>query len=136
MRKNQLIAIVFLLFTTAGMAQRQDTAQHMTFAREDYNKYMKRRNTFNTLGWVMLGAGVVMSGTSYLIYSSNGFNGTWDLEPLFIAGLVTTGASIPVFIAASINKRKARLLLKGENVLFRPPSLRLGYPAIALQIKL
>ena len=136
MRRTFFAVITFLVFSTAATAQRLDSTGQITPARQDYNRYLKQRNTFNKLGWIMLGAGAVMCGTSYLAYARNGFNGTWDLEPLFIAGLVSGGTSLPLFVAASVNKRKARLALKGENFFLRTQGFGARYPAIVLQLSL
>ena len=136
MKKTLFTVATVLLFSVAGTAQRRDTTMQNTPARQEYNRYWKQRNTFNTIGLILLGAGVVMCGTSYLDYAGNDFNGTWELEPLFIAGLVSTGSSLPLFVAASVNKRKARLALKGEKVLHSPPGLSSRFPAIALRLPL
>ena len=135
MRGAILLTLVLFFLSSAALAQPTDTTHQNRFAPEGYNRYMKQRKTFNTLGWVALGAGVVMCVTSYLDYAGNDFNGTWELEPLFIAGLVTTGISIPLFITASIFKRKARLALVKDKAGLGKPFGRPGYPAIALQLK-
>ena len=136
MRSGILPIVIFLFLSLFAGAQQKDTTHQKTFAREAYHRYMKQRKTFNTLGWVALGAGVTLCLTSYASYASNDFNGTWDLEPLFIAGLVTTGMSLPLFITAGVFKRKAKLALKGENVWPELPHLPRAYPSLAFQIRL
>jgi hypothetical protein len=73
----------------------------------------------------------------YSIYNHvyiNGSNGHWDLESLFYVGEGLAIASVPFFILAGINKRKARLVLKGERLTSSIMFQRPYYPAISLQL--
>jgi hypothetical protein len=72
---------------------------------------MKKRSTNKTLGWVHLGTGAALAATWYQTNSANGWNGSTKLEGMAEAGIASTALSIPCFIMAGENKRKARLVL-------------------------
>ena len=128
MRKIFVLAgLCFLLQT--GYGQQTDSLK-----RQQVELYKKRRNTYNTVGWILLGTGLTLSMYSYFQYEKNGFNGTWELEPLFFVGGGMAIASIPFFILARHNKVKARLALKAERVLPTTMFLKPDYPAISLQL--
>jgi hypothetical protein len=60
--------------------------------------------------------GVTLAATSYLINAANGFHGKSKGENLFMAGVTAAAVSPPFFIIAGMNKRKAKLVLKSEQV--------------------
>jgi hypothetical protein len=104
-----------------------------------HDLYMKKHKTNNTVGWIMLGSGIGMTLGGFATNVSTGWgegnknNGLW----LSYLGGATTLASIPFFISAGSNKRKAKLALKGESVTIRNKLLvKSNYPAIALIIQL
>jgi hypothetical protein len=126
-------ALLFLFCFSFQMAcaQHDSTMKHTT----SLETYKKRRTTYNTIGWATLGTGIVLAG--YSIYNHvyiNGSNGHWDLESLFYVGEGLAIASVPFFILAGINKRKARLVLKGERLTSSIMFQRPYYPAISLQL--
>ena len=109
-----------------------------TSPKELHDQYMKNRKTNNTIGWIMLGSGIGMTLGGFATNVSTGWgegnknNGLW----LSYLGGATTLASIPFFISAGSNKRKAKLALKGESVTIRNKLLdKYNYQAIALIIQ-
>ena len=133
-RNKSLLFIVFLFGFFAVHAQRLDTSS--SSSKQLYLKYMQRRSTYKTIGWVLLGGGAALFGTTYLVNNANGFNGPTKGENLFTAGFIAAAVSPVFFIMAGVNKRKARLTLKGERLtsaaLFRGPC----FPAVSLRINL
>jgi hypothetical protein len=103
---------------------------------EQYKFFMKKRNTDNTIGWVCLsvgfGMGIIGVGEAIdygLLSKSRKGEGLW------IAGDVLALASIPFFITAHTNKKKASLALKGENVTLGNRILyKTSYTAMSLTI--
>jgi hypothetical protein len=134
MRKKTVLFIVLLLSIFAVHAQRLDTLS--SHSRQQYLKYIKKRSTYKTLGWVLLGTGVALFGTAYLINVENGWNGEDKAENLFAAGFIAAAVSPPFFILAGISKRKARLALKGERLTSAIMFQRPYFPAISLKINL
>jgi hypothetical protein len=128
-----LLLLVFIVQTNL-FAQRIDTTLMANTNKAAYERYMKKRATYKTVGLTMVGAGVLAGIISVSWWLRRDLNGTWDLEPLFIAGIVTTGASIPVFIIAGQYKRKARLALAGETSRLPGTLAPVRYPALALQL--
>jgi len=107
--------------------------------KESYKFYLQKRKTNNIIGFVLLGAGIIMTvsglAESGPFFSDNPHRG----EALSIAGAVTTLSSIPFFIMASKNKRKAKLALKeasitlnNTNIGFNNKPYRSVYPGLSL----
>lgn len=119
------------------------SAQNNGFARQAVNAdYAKKRNTFNTLGWVSLSAGTAMilvgglagfadavGGTSY-----SDRNSTLKGNGIATAGTIFALGSIPLFIVAHHYKKKARLALQQDHVYFNK-TLMQSYSAVALKVK-
>jgi len=134
MRLKVFLFIIALLSILAVHAQRLDTLP--IGSQQLYSKYMKRSSTYKTIGWVLLGTGVVMFGTTYLVNVENGWNGATQGEDLFGVGIAVAALSTPFFILAGASKRKAKLVLKGERLTSAILSQRLYYPAVSLKINL
>ena len=99
----------------------------------DYHTLKQKRN--KTAAWIMVGSGLVMTVVGLTLNSAdesaelllldlvdvpNSHEGDW----LIVLGSTTTVASIPFFISAGKNKRKAALSFKREqnligNITFR-----------------
>src|SRR4051812_1179356 len=107
MKRIVTLFFIFLFTVLVARSQVLDTSRHAS--GDLYKKYKKRHTIYNTVGWVMLGSGIIIARASYLAYANNGFNGVWGQEDLFTFGAVTAVASIPFFIFAGTNKRKAKL---------------------------
>lgn len=89
----------------------------------DYEKYIKKSKARKTAAWIMLGGGTVMGVTGLVIGINNIslFGGEPNTESkiggaMFFAGALSMVGSIPFFISSGANKRKARVLLKNENI--------------------
>ena len=100
--------------------------------------YLQKQKTNKTMGFVMLGAGIAMIAGGLAINVNTGWgegnknNGLW----LSAMGVPTALVSVPLFVSAGTNKRKARLLLKTESVTINKGiSEKSDYPEIVLQIQ-
>jgi hypothetical protein len=83
-----------------------------------------------------VGTGLAVATSYFLINSSNGWNGPNKGEGMFEAGVATSLLSIPIFIMAGANKRKANLALKGERLTSSIRSSRPFYPAFSISVNL
>lgn len=131
MRKLFLLCLL-ALSTQFISAQRIDTAHQSRQAA--YKMYMQKRSNNRLVGFVMLGIGVGMVGASVLDVLANGTNGEDSLEPLLFIGGGMAVSSIPFFIIAGNNKRKAELALKGETINTGFLHTQSNYTAFALRI--
>lgn len=137
MKKYLILFCLSLLTMQLVKSQKIDKSISMS-PKELHDLYMKKRNTNNTVGGIILVSGIGMTLGGFATNVSTGWgegnknNGLW----LFYLGGATTLASIPFFISAGNNKRKAKLSLKGESVTIRNKLLdKSNYPAIALIIQ-
>jgi hypothetical protein len=105
-------------------------------SEQQYLGYIKKRSTYETLGWILLGTGAVLFSTAYLIHVANGWNGEAKGESLVIAGITSTAVSPAFFILAAITKRKARLALKREQLTSAIMFSNSYYTAISLKVDL
>jgi hypothetical protein len=134
MRKKAVLFIIALSGIFAVHAQKLDTLSGSS--EQQYLGYMKKRSANKTFGWVLLGTGVTLAGGYFLINSANGWNGHNKGEGMFEVGVATAALSIPFFIMAGANNRKARLALKGERLTSAILFYRTNYPALSLSINL
>lgn|SRR5665811_903690 len=136
--KKILILFCFSLLTIQLIKGQKIDTSRSTSPQALHDMYTQKRKTNNTVGWIMLGSGIGMAiGGSAIILSGGLFNyninGLW----LYDLGGATTLVSIPFFISAGSNKRKAKLALKGESVTIGNKILvKSNYSALALTIQL
>jgi hypothetical protein len=97
---------------------------------------LKKSKSQKTAGFILLGAGVTT-----LIIISAGDTEFDAVGPLFIGGTAAVLGSIPLFIAAGRNKRKANKMT-GSIGLQQAPAIELAgiryrsYPVLSLQFAL
>ena len=129
--KRITIVIASLILSTASFCQQTDSSQPLT--KKDYLAKSKEQKT---IAWISLGVGATM-----FAIAAPGHVDFETLGVLVVIGGVATIASIPLFIAAAKNKKKAvsaSALLKIEKV----PVIQHGtftnksFPAVGLQISL
>jgi hypothetical protein len=123
MKKLSLIICVSLLATQLINAQtiKFPNAESTKDLRDNYlEKYKRHRTT----GRVLLGSGIGLilgGGIAVAAWAKQGYNGVapTTAEALFIIiGPSVALVSIPFFVLAKQNKRKAELAIKGESVRF------------------
>jgi hypothetical protein len=124
---KKLCFFLLLAFTTISLFSQQ------ALTREEL---LKKSKSQKTVGFILLGAGA----TTLIIMST----GDTDLDaagPLFIGGAAAVLGSIPLFIAAGRNKRKANKMT-GSIGLQQAPTMQLAdvryrsFPALSLKIKI
>lgn len=102
---------LLLIFSVASYSQNTELSNQLT--KEDY---LKKSKTQKTIGFVMLGG-----GAATLIAISSGNSDLNSLGTLVVLGSGLVVGSIPLFIAAGRNKRKAKNVttyFKFENTQF------------------
>jgi len=125
-----------LVVAMSTNAQRIDTTTKNADAELQYRKYMQKRSSNLTGGWLLLGIGVALAGGNFLMNSANGWNGPNKGEGMVEAGIVAAALSTPFFIMAGANKRKARLALKSEKLTSNFIYRQRAYPTLAICIDL
>ncbi|MES2777278.1 MAG: hypothetical protein V4722_24080 [Bacteroidota bacterium] len=109
-----------------------------TETKTRYEMLIKKARQNRTIGWVLLGAGIVMTGTSAGVIAGGSYKGDGAVWiSLLTVGGISTVASIPFFISAGSNKRKAKWSLKESRVsLGNKAYSYVSYPVIAYTISL
>lgn len=142
MNKIILFAMFFLL---SAPSFSQQVKPSPTLSREDY---LKKSKTQKTVGWILLGGGVTMITAGLLITDKQIDDDPWGYLSgddaggsviLALAGIGSSLASIPFFIASGKNKRRgAAVSFKMEKAtiinqwaLFNNP-----YPAVSIRVHL
>ena len=116
-------------FSAASFSQQTNPAPQLT-----KQEYLKKSKTQKTLGWILMGAGIVSTGVGSIQVNPN-YGSNTNRSGLLIVGLAAIGTSIPLFIASVKNRRKATSLsfqmhqipqLQQTSIVYYPmPSLRL-----------
>jgi hypothetical protein len=124
--KKLCFPLVFVFTTTILFSQQALTREEL----------LKKSRSQKTTGFILLGA-----GATTLIIISNGETDLDAVGPLFIGGTAAVLGSIPLFIAAGRNKRKANKLTSSIS-LQQAPIMQLAgvryrsFPALLLKIKI
>jgi len=120
--------LVFLLTFQHSQSQVIDTSTDKS-PQESYDYFSLKQKRQKIGAWICIGSGIVMTLTGLTINSSDEIVEIYTLglaevedvhkgDWLIYLGSATTIASIPLFVSASKNKRKASMSLKGETVSF------------------
>ena len=131
--KKLIIFTMLLILSATSFSQQTNPSQALT--RADYLQKSKKQKT---TAWILLGGGAGLATAGFIIgNSSTSFddNKLTTGALLIIAGGVAMVGSIPFFISAGSNKRKAEIMLKNES----NSSLRLLHNRrnfIALSVKI
>lgn len=126
--KNLIFAFAFFSLISAGYSQ--ETTPSPTITKQDYLQKSKNQKT---AAWILLGAGATM-----IAIAAPG-NVSLDIVPvLAVGGGAAVLGSIPLFIAAGKNKRRALAMTANLSiqrtslVLYSgPPS---SHPAISVKL--
>ena len=107
------LTIFLLLLGVSATTFSQETVPSPALTKNDY---LKKSKTQNTVGWVLVGAGAGLIAVSFATTNLDDFgdsifygddSGLNTGAALFVSGVVVAVSSIPLFIAAGKNKRKA-----------------------------
>lgn len=108
------ITIIFcflLLSPTLSVAQEVErTPQEM------HDMFMKKHKNKKIAGFVTLGAGVAAVTTGAIVLGSDSWDGVNAGAGLLVGGAVLSLVSVPIFISAKRNKKKADLVLNKKTV--------------------
>lgn len=143
--KALLVSLSLFMFIYCSYTQQIDPQKKM-LTNTDYLKKSKRQKTG---AWILLGSGAALTTTGILVGSDNaaeeiltGNSKGFDAAVIiWVSGMVCMVSSIPLFIAAGKNKRKATntsVSLKFEDRPFlQQYSLnKKQFPALSLKIRL
>jgi hypothetical protein len=115
MKKYALIFLMLFFTFSRSFAQLIEPPPNSP-PKEFYDYYMIKRQKNNTAAWICLGGGAGL----FAIGITVGADGLLSLDSskagagggLMVAGALVSSVSIPLFISAGSNKRKARLSLE------------------------
>ena len=129
------IIISFLLLVSATVVFGQQINPSPQLTKQDYIRKSKNNNAF---GWALLSTGALSTIISTVHFNFYGQETETGLNTgYFVAGLVTMGASIPFFVAASKNKKKAiSLSLNNQPVPFIINGTIALRPATSIHLKI
>jgi hypothetical protein len=136
--KQIFISICFFLFIIQFVqGQKIDTTMNKT-PQVLYNMYMQKHKSNKTIGWILFGSGLGMAGIGMTIFGKQDFEASTNKGiTLAFAGGISMLGSIPFFISAGNNKRKAKLALKTEPVIIGSKKrLESNYFAFAIILQL
>jgi hypothetical protein len=144
MKKILLLALFTGLTLPPLFAQRLNDSLLNLNNEELANYYLKKSRSQKTAAYVMAAGGVTLGIAGASISMSQWeFNPFSDSQPSYsstgdviaIIGALVAVGSIPVFMAAAKNKKRAKLLLGGEPMAITP-SFHLQQTSIGLAIPL
>ena len=140
--KVLLLASLFSIASATAFSQYADTAAAM-LAKD----YLRKSNKQKTAGWILLGGGAGLAGIGIIVSATTalgdlieGDDGSTGGPILMFTGLVSMVGSIPFFIAAGKNRRKAM-----ASISFKMEKTDLNnswvtsvsrYPVVAIRIRL
>ena len=105
----------FILFLLIAFQQTQSQIIEPTNNNSQqklYNIYTLQQKRNNTAAWIFLGSGLAVTVIGFEIGNNGDLDDLGTAALLVVAGGAATLASVPLFIVAGKNKRKAMLSLK------------------------
>lgn len=137
-----LLLSLLLTVSTASFSQYADTT--VTQLAKDY---LQKSNKQRTAGWILLGGGAGLTGIGIIVTATTalgdlieGDEGSSGGPILMFTGLVSMVGSIPLFLAAGKNRRKAMAAISFK--MEKTPINNLWvtsashYPVVAIRIQL
>ena len=134
-KQNFFAILLFLVATSIIQAQVIDQK-----SQELHDMYMQKHKTNKTVGWISLGSGVALIGIGAVVYSNdftlNESNPNTASGILLGVGAGAALVSIPFFISAGSNKRKANLALKeGTLGIFNEANYKNKYVSLSITVQ-
>jgi hypothetical protein len=138
---KKIIAIIFF-FTISTLCFSQQIDSLPVLTKQDF---LQKSKSQKTTAWIMLVGGAILTGTGMAIgvnESTDAVVSPFTLEPgpvLLITGSVFMLSSIPLFMAANKNKKKAMsLTIKNEKALqlHKQKFVYKSIPSISLKVAL
>jgi hypothetical protein len=144
--KKSALAIVFILLAASTVGQKPDLSSLTPGARQQYDTYITKSKRTKNAGFILLGSGAALTilgpvvGLQGVIDEVGNDNGDTKLSAgiiMFYTGIAAVVVSIPCFIVAGSQKRKASLLLQGQQVSFNlQRSGQLNYVSAGIALSL
>lgn len=109
MKCLSLLLIVTFVFLNEARAQK--IADDTLTVKKSHSYYMQKRKTNNEIGWICLGSGLTLGFVGLLAEIGSAFNHESGSKgnAIAVAGEIIAIGSIPFFISAHHNKKKASL---------------------------
>ncbi len=119
--KQIAIVLCFLMFTPLLVQGQEIDNSYNKLPHELNYMYLKKNKKQKTAAWILLGSGVALFTGGFILAKTEEEGMDWGVpsagaSSLLIIGSLSTLVSIPFFISAESNKRKAELALKKETV--------------------
>ena len=137
MKKIMLYFLLALISATSFCQKNNDSVPPV---QKDYLKKSKHQKT---AAWILLGGGTALMATGIIVGSGKDAYLTDAAGGAAVAGigLLSTIASIPLFIVSGKNKRKANTMsgkvkIENGNFFQKQSFVHSSYPAVALKINL
>lgn len=106
--RNYILQLILILSWSIGHAQSSDP----NTVKETRDSYQQKSKSARSTGFVTLGVGLALIGTSMVTEESSP---SFSTATLFV-GTISTIASIPFFIKAGKYKRKANMAIKAVRI--------------------
>ena len=142
--KLLLFGSLLLSFSIASYSQYADTS-----VTRMVTDYLRKSSKQKTAGWILLGGGAAITTIGLAIGSNNladeiltgGHSSGFDAAAILIPiGLISMAGSIPLFVAAGKNRRKAAasvsLKLETATTISQSGASTTRYPSVALRFRL
>jgi len=137
MKKMTILSLLLIL--SANLFSQQTTSSP-TFNKQDYLQKSKNQKT---AAWVLLGGGIVLMGSGFLIgdRKESSFSDAGTGVVIGGIGFLATIGSIPLFITSSKNKRRgmnatANLIMEDLSGGRKYSLYHSSYPALTVKLKL
>ncbi|MGZ8517122.1 MAG: hypothetical protein ACXWWD_07225 [Chitinophagaceae bacterium] len=141
---KQLLTI-FLVLHLASPSLAQTTEPSDNRSATDY---LLKSNKQKTAGWILLGGGAGLTGIGLVVGASTVWNdivegnnnGSMAAGIMMVTGLASMAGSIPLFIAAGKNRKRAAgavsFIMENSTIIDQWAISARQYPAIAIRLSL
>ncbi|MGZ8510159.1 MAG: hypothetical protein ACXWV6_09970 [Chitinophagaceae bacterium] len=141
---KQLLTI-FLVLHLASPSLAQTTEPSDNRSATDY---LLKSNKQKTAGWILLGGGAGLTGIGLVVGASTVWNdivegnnnGSTAAGIMMVTGLASMAGSIPLFIAAGKNRKRAAgavsFIMENSTIIDQWAISARQYPAIAIRLSL
>jgi len=137
--KNSIIFLALMFTFQLAQSQVTDSLTEKS-QQEMYDFYISKQKKLKTTGWILLGTGVAAMGVGFALTNNSSVYGDSSNDWAYGSGFILVGslsaiASIPVFIIAKKNKRKASTILgNGEVGIGAIPFNDTRYASVGIKI--
>jgi|CXWL01.2.fsa_nt_gi hypothetical protein len=133
-----IILLLFFFSVQRVIGQEAELIKNLTEKSYDYYSFKQHQNKAAARICLISGIGLVAVGGVLAIagVANSESSATPIGVGMFVLGVSSTVASIPLFILAGSNKRKARFSLKAETVFNGTESSNFKTPLLSLSIPL